>query len=237
MTDSPTKDLRLCQCQEHECHADSVPPGWACRKQPAGALTSKPRVSSERLETLIKIADSFDRDPWPDILSALQELSNRRAFDTQHVDSSLGSKADSWRMVWDLLKAHNPEFYEQGETGRQAVEIEIRRLQTVEQTLEESPDETTPRHLQPDYVLEQIMNHSTDPWAKGVARTYLMRSPEKAKESPTSQTLAYARAHDDPDLYNAAVKAGGEHVHQWHPDGYCMTCPMRQVNGDGDVTR
>jgi hypothetical protein len=21
----------------------------------------------------------------------------------------------------------------------------------------------------------------------------------------------------------------GEHIHRWHPDGYCMTCPMRQV--------
>jgi hypothetical protein len=40
--------------------------------------------------------------------------------------------------------------------------------------------EPTPRHRQPSYVLEQIMNNSTDPWAQGIARTYLMGSPEKA---------------------------------------------------------
>jgi len=28
-----TKDLKLCQCHENECHADSVPPGWKCRKE------------------------------------------------------------------------------------------------------------------------------------------------------------------------------------------------------------
>jgi len=34
-----TKDLKLCQCHENECHADSVPPGWRCRKE---VVSSKP---------------------------------------------------------------------------------------------------------------------------------------------------------------------------------------------------
>jgi len=164
--------------------------------RPRELLTSKPRVSSERLETLIKIADSFDRDPWPDILSALQELSNRRAFDTQHVDSSLASKADSWRMVWELLRAHNPEFYEDGETGRQAVEIEIRRLQTVEQTLEESPDETavplTPSTLDgllaeaDKYILPVDVKIGAATFRKGVKVGTMLRGLKSHAERQTA---------------------------------------------------
>lgn len=42
-------------------------------------------------------------------------------------------------MVWDLLKQHNPTFFEQGESGREAAIIEIRRLQALDAQRSEMP--------------------------------------------------------------------------------------------------
>lgn len=33
-----------------------------------------------------------------------------------------------------------------------------------------------------------------------------------------------------------AVKTNAPHVHTWHPDGYCITCPMQQANTDAPLT-
>lgn len=41
---------------------------------------------------------------------------------------------------------------------------------------------------------------------------------------------AWLKAADLPP-----VETSG-HVHTWHPDGYCTTCPMQQPNGEGNQT-
>lgn len=53
------------------------------------------------------------------------------------------SKAAAWEMVWELLKAHNPVFFEAGESGREAVTIEIRRLQALDKPAHETDEAPT----------------------------------------------------------------------------------------------
>jgi hypothetical protein len=89
----------------------------------------------------------------------------------------LCSCADGARYRW-LREALDNEEVTQGlheafQQGSTALDRAIDERRTVE---------TPARHLQPSYVLEQIMNNSTDPWAKGVARTCLMGTSEKAGE-------------------------------------------------------
>jgi hypothetical protein len=78
------------------------------------------------------------------------------------------------------FRAHEGR-YGDGETtvASKRAQAVINDLIPVVEAAASLPVETTPRHLQPSYVLEQIMNNSTDPWAQGVARSCLMGSPEE----------------------------------------------------------
>jgi len=90
-----------------------------------GALTSNQNCDCGTLGPRLE-----DHAPW-----CLRQPPNVRQPELQRREaerSHLESKAESWRFVWELLKAHNPDFFEEGESGREAVEIEIHRLQSLD---------------------------------------------------------------------------------------------------------
>lgn len=109
-------------------------------------------------------------------------------------------------VVYGTLTARNPDDVTQTrwtETGRWVAAEDYEQVLAALQKWERectgkhgsqvpcSAHETLARHLQPRYVLEQIMNHSTDSWAKGVARTCLMQSPEETTERRECQCATY----------------------------------------------
>lgn len=96
-------------------------------------MPSKPKSFNGwlRLQHAVELLDNWVPEAevdrlWKEIERLRAQLAASSPSETaanQYTDS----KSDSWRMVWDLLAAHNAAFYEQGESGREA--IEIRRLQ------------------------------------------------------------------------------------------------------------
>ena len=110
-------------------------------------------------------------------------------------------------------------------------------VETSRQLTEETPREPTaseaasfdktlarsPRRVGPAKVFADAENNGRD--------ACVLAPPEKASGDGWKCVTC---GHENPkgalrcqNLNCAALT--GEHVHQWHPDGYCMTCPMRQT--------
>lgn len=109
-------------------------------------------------------------------------------------DLPSSNQNSAFRVVIDDVTAWTEWDGRRAESTRAELIREILRLTPAAESWESyvaaqerkgQPVETPERHLQPKYVLEQIMNNSTDPWAKGVARTCLMGPSEETTDVPS----------------------------------------------------